>query len=136
MSFLIDTNVISERLKTNPNANVAKWLDEVPAEMQFISVLTLGEIRKGVERLDHSKRKTSLLVWLEHDLPAWFGDNILAIDRNVADYWGYLLAQTKRPLPAIDSLLAATAFVHQLTIVTRNVADFALPGLEVINPWD
>ena len=136
MSFLIDTNVISERLRTKPNANVVKWLDDVPAEMQFISVLTLGEIRKGIETLDHGKRKTSLLVWLEHDLPAWFGDNILSIDQKVADYWGYLIAQTKRPLPAIDSLLAATAIVHQLKIVTRNVDDFKLPGLEVINPWD
>jgi predicted nucleic acid-binding protein len=136
MSFLIDTNVISERLKAKPNDNVSKWFDDVPAEMQFISVLTLGEIRKGIEKLDHGKRKTNLLVWLEHDLPSWFGDHILPIDQKVSDYWGYLTAQIKRPLPVIDGLLAATAIVHQLKIVTRNVSDFTLPGLEVINPWD
>jgi toxin FitB len=101
----------------------------------YLSVVSLGEIRKGVDRLPASTRRVRLTAWLEHDLPAWFGARLLSIDGAVADRWGRLLAASERSLPAIDSLLAATAIVHGLSMVTRNAADFDIPGLHVVDPW-
>ncbi len=135
MSYLLDTNVISELVRTTPDERVLAWFREVPDEALHVSVLTLGEIRRGVERLAAGTRREKLRVWLETDLPGWFGDRVLAIDAAVADRWGRLLSAAKRPVPAIDSLLAATALHHELRLVTRNTADFAFPGLEVVNPW-
>jgi predicted nucleic acid-binding protein len=99
-------------------------------------VLTIGELRKGVESLSDAKRKEKLRVWLENDLAEWFGERLLPVSVGVADLWGRLLAQVGRPRPAIDSLLAATALHHGLRIVTRNEKDFAFPGLEIVNPWE
>lgn len=121
--------------RKEPNAGVAKWFSQRPATTLFVSVLTLGEIRKGIEQLPDSERKFALLDWLEVDLPAFFIGRVLAVDVSVADRWGRLMAQAGRPIPAIDSLLAATAIHHGLKIVTRNAQDFDFPGLEVINPW-
>lgn len=100
-----------------------------------MSVLTLGEIRKGIERLTDKKRREKLRLWIEHELPAWFEGRVLPVDIAVADRWGRLLAQAGRSVPTIDSLLAATALHHELRLVTRNARDFDYPGLEVINPW-
>ncbi len=135
MSYLLDTNVLSETIRRKPNQAVISWLDGVPGEALFISVLTLGEIRKGIEFLGDKKRKEKLRMWLEHELPAWFEGRVLSIDLSVADHWGRLMARTGRPVPAIDSLLAATALRYELRIVTRNSEDFDYPGLDVINPW-
>ena len=135
MSYLLDTNVISETIRRRQDKLVIGWLEQVPAEALFLSVLTLGEIRKGVERLTDKKRREKLRLWLEHELPAWFEGRVLPIDLAVADRWGRLLAETGRPVPTIDSLLAATALHYELRLVTRNARDFAYPGLEVINPW-
>src|SRR6185369_14075346 len=99
------------------------------------SVLTLGELRKGVASLEDERRRTALLDWLETELPAFFAGRVLPIDGEVADRWGRILAAAGRPVPAIDSLLAATALHHGLTLVTRNVRDVAGLGLEIINPW-
>lgn len=112
------------------------WMKELPDDALFISVLTLGEIRKGVESLKDRKRREKLRIWLEHDLAEWFGHRVLTIDASVADRWGRLLAKEGRPLPTIDSLLAATALHHELTLVTRNTRDFDFEGLEVIDPWE
>ena len=101
--------------------------------------MTLGEIRKGVEKLNRSEdsqRREKLRLWLAHDLRDWFGPRILPIGPEVADHWGRLLAQVGRPVPAINSLLAATALHHDLRLVTRNSRDFDYAGLEVINPWE
>lgn len=136
MSYLLDTNVLSELVRPKPNAAVVSWFDGVPDDSLYISVLTIGEIRKGVELIADSKRKEKLRVWLEHVLPDWFESRVLAIDEAVAEQWGRMLAEVNRPVPAIDSLLAATALHHDLRMVTRNAQDFAFPGLEVINPWD
>ncbi|PIX53561.1 MAG: VapC toxin family PIN domain ribonuclease [Zetaproteobacteria bacterium CG_4_10_14_3_um_filter_54_28] len=135
MSYLLDTNVVSELVRARPAPAVVAWFDHVPDESLYISVLTLGEIRKGIESVADGKRKEALRVWLEHTLPDWFEDRMLVIDEAVAEQWGRLQAQAGRPLPAIDSLLAATAIQHDLRMVTRNDKDFSLPGLEVINPW-
>ena len=135
MSYLLDTNVISETIRRKPNGSVISWLDKMPAEALFISVLTLGEIRKGIESLGDKNRRETLDVWLEHQLPAWFEDRILSIDLAVAERWGRLVAEARRPLAAIDSLLAATALRYELRFVTRNSQDFQYPNLEVINPW-
>lgn len=135
MSYLLDTNVVSETIRRQQNKLVIGWLEQIPAEALFISVLTLGEIRKGVERLADKKRREKLRTWLEHELPAWFESRVLPVDLAVADRWGRLLAEAGRPVPTIDSLLAATALHYELRLVTRNAGDFDFPGLEVINPW-
>jgi len=135
MSYLLDTNIVSETVRRNPNKAVVAWLDQLPGEALFVSVLTLGEIRKGVESLSDRRRRERLRLWLEHDLPAWFDGRVLPIDFAVADRWGRLLAEVRRSVPTIDSLLAATALHHELRFVTRNAGDFDYPGLQVINPF-
>jgi len=136
VSYLLDTNVLSELVRTKPAPAVLKWFDGVPDESLYISVLTIGEIRKGVESMADTARKEKLRVWLEHALPDWFEQRMLVVDDGVAERWGRLLAEISRPAPAIDSLLAATALQHDLRMVTRNVKDFEFPSLDIINPWD
>ncbi len=135
MSYLIDTNVLSELRKRTPDPRVVAWVDARPPSTLYISVLTLGEIRRGVDLMTDEARRLKLLDWLETELPAWFAGRILGVDLAVADHWGRLLARARRPLPAIDSLLAATAARHDLQLVTRNVADFAGVDVTVLNPW-
>ena len=139
MSYLIDTSVILELVRPKPDVAVLDWFANTPDDALFLSALTLGEIRKGVEKLtrsDDTQRREKLRLWLEHDLRDWFGPRILPIGPDVADHWGRLLAQAGRPVPAIHSLLAATALQHDLRLVTRNTRDFDYAGLEVINPWE
>jgi toxin FitB len=135
VSYLIDTNVVSEAVRPRPAAPVLRWLRSVPDSALHISVLTVGELRSGIEQLGEGARKERLRVWLEQELPAWFGDRLLPITPAVADRWGRLVGETSRPVAAIDCLLAATAIAHDLRLVTRNADDFAFQGLEVINPW-
>ena len=135
MSYLLDTNILSETIRRAPNKFVLTWLEKIPGEALFVSVLTLGEIRKGVEAVEDKKRREKLRLWLEHELPAWFEGRVLPVDIAVADRWGRILAEVGRPMPTIDSLLAATALHHELRLVTRNARDFEYPGLEVINPF-
>lgn len=137
MKYLIDTNVISELVSPKPNRNVINWFNKIPSETVYLSVLTIGEIRKGIEKLNDSKRKQQLLPWLEHELPKMFDRRILSISVEVADRWGRLLSQTTRTLPAIDSLIAATALHHDMALVTRNITDYnSCQNLELINPWE
>lgn len=135
MSYLIDTNVLSELRRREPNQGVIEWFEQRPATTLYLSVLTLGEIRKGIELLVNDDRQLKLLDWLEVELPQFFSGRILNVDAYVADRWGRLTAQMGRPIPAIDSLIAATALTHGLKLVTRNVRDFYYPELDVINPW-
>lgn len=136
MSYLIDTCALSEIVKPKPNRRVVDWFEAAPQEALFVSALTLGEIRKGVEGLPDSRRRTRIAAWLEVELPAWFEDRVLPVDAAVADEWGRLLARTRHTVSAVDSLIAATVLRHRLTIVTRNVSDFAFEGIDVVNPWE
>jgi predicted nucleic acid-binding protein len=136
VSYLIDTNIISELRRKDANPGVVSWFAARPANTLYLSVLTMGEIRKGIEALPTSKRKLALRDWLEVDLPAFFTGRILPIDAAVVDRWGRLQARVKRSVPAIDSLIAATALHHGLIVVTRNEADFKFPELDVINTWE
>jgi len=137
--FLIDTNVLSEYNRPGgPNAGVKDWLESTPRELQHVSVLTLAEIQKGIELLDDGKRRVQLEQWLIQDLETWFAGRVLYVDRQVSRRWASLLAQAVRrgrPLPTVDSLIAATALAHDLTIVTRNVRDFEGTGAATLNPW-
>jgi hypothetical protein len=135
VKYLLDTNVISELKRPKPNKQVLNWFATVTKESLYLSVLTLGEIRKGIEKLPDGQRKQALSSWLEKDIPLWFDSRLLLIDAEVADCWGKLQARTNRPLPAIDSLLAATALHHDLCLVTRNVSDFDYPDLTILNLW-
>lgn len=136
MSYLIDTNVISEIVRPKPSHKVLSWFESIPNQSIYLSVLTLGEIRKGIEKTELKERKEKLKLWLENELPAWFENRILPIDAQIADRWGQLQAQVKHLIPAIDSLIAATALHYNLCIVTRNEQDFKFPLLQVINPWN
>lgn len=135
MSYLIDTNVISELTKNKPNKKVVDWFKDIPDHELHISVITLGEIRKGVIRINDDKKKEKIRSWLDHELVDWFRDRILPIDAQVANKWGVLQASLDRTLPAIDSLIAATAMHSDLILVTRNTKDFEITGMEVINPF-
>jgi predicted nucleic acid-binding protein len=136
LSYLIDTNVLSELRRKEPDPQVVRWISQRPATTLHLSVLTLGELRKGIAALADGDRKSRLLDWLEVELTGFFAGRILPIDAATADQWGRLMANAGRPLPAIDSLLAATSLTHGLTLVTRNVKDFQHPSLTVINPWE
>ena len=136
MSYLVDTNVLSELRRKQPDARVLQWFSQRPAGALYLSVLTVGEIRKGVELLTDAHRRLLLLDWLETELPAFFSGRILPIDAGVADRWGRIVAMAGRPLPAIDSLLVATAVQHGLTFATRNLRDVQGLGAQVLSPWD
>ncbi len=136
--FLLDTNCISEDIKPKPNARVAAWLRDTDFSLFYLSVLTLGEIRKGIEGLPDGRRKTHLQIWLETGLRSQFGSRLLPIDGAVAERWGLLEANARshrRNLPIIDGLLAATALEHNLTVATRNTKDFEAANVPVFNPW-
>jgi predicted nucleic acid-binding protein len=137
--FLLDTNCISELVRSRPEPRVLQWIDAADESLLCLSVLTLGEIRNGIASLPQSKRRTQLETWLEVELRARFAGRILSVDFAIADRWGLLSAAAKhagRPLSVIDGLLAATALHHNLTIVSRNVNDFVGTQVPVVNPWE
>ena len=137
--FLLDTNCISELLRPKPDAGVLAWMELADERMLHLSDLTFGEIRKGLALLPQGKRRTRLEVWLEVELQARFAGRIVPIDASVADRWGQIAADAERKgrgLPVIDGLLAATALHHNMTVVTRNVGDFASSQIRVVNPWE
>jgi predicted nucleic acid-binding protein len=137
--FLLDSNVISEVVRPGPEPLVLEWLEAADESLLYLSVLTLGEIRKGIATLPQSKRRAQLETWLEVELRARFSGRVLPIDAGVADRWGLLTAEATRrgkTLATIDALLAATAFHFNLTIVSRNANDFAPTSVPLLNPWE
>ena len=135
MNYLVDTNVLSELRRPQPEPGVAAWFSRHERRALYLSVLTLGEIRKGIAKLPAGPRQDALDNWLIQDLAVYFSGRILALDASIADEWGRLCARVARPLPAIDGLLAATALRHGLGLVTRNTRDFEDLGLNLVNPW-
>lgn len=139
MIYLLDTNVISEAIKKSPNKTVLDWLSLIDINQCSLSVLTLGEIRKGAEMLENRSQKHKIIQWIEIDLLKQFYGRIIHIDTKVADKCGYIcsLINKSNKILAIDTLIAASAIVHNLKLVTRNTKDFKdISGLEIINPWD
>ena len=138
MSYLLDTNVVSEARRPRPDENVLRWLAAQPLTSTYLSVITLGELEEGITALGDTQRAQALRGWLAQ-LTESFGGRILDVDQDVATTWGRIRAEAKRqgrPPPAALALLAATAITYELTLVTRNVADVARLPVTILNPWD
>lgn len=139
MKYLLDTCLVSELVRKKPDANVVKWVADCDEESTYLSVLTLGEIQKGISRISDKKRRSALQKWLDSDLRVRFGERILPITQDVAQTWGVLQGEAEAKgnvIPSIDGLLGATAVTHNLTVVTRNVSDLAKTGAKILNPWE
>jgi predicted nucleic acid-binding protein len=136
--YLLDTNVISEWVKPAPDQGVVAWLAAADEDSLYLSVLAFAEIRLGIELLPHGRRRTRLTGWLDRDLGERFEGRIIGIDRTVAEAWANLVVRGrmrgKRP-PILDAFLAATALVHGMTLVTRDVGDVDGLDVAILNPW-
>ena len=138
MSYLLDTNVVSEWVKPRPDPGVIAWLAEADEDRVCLSVITLAEIRHGIDCLADGDRRRRLDVWLRDELPQRFEGRILDIDSRTADAWGRLMASRQaagRPMSVMDGFIAATANVHGLTLITRNQKHFSAAVGKIINPW-
>lgn len=137
--YLVDTNVPSELTREKPDARVAAFLGNAGKSSLFLSVMTIGEICKGIATLPPSQKRTGLQDWLDTAVRSWFAGRILPVTEEIAERWGHLAAGAKEKgmtLAVVDGVIAATALHHDLTIVTRNTKDFAGLGVEVFNPWE
>ncbi len=137
MRFLLDTNAVSEWVKPRPNPGLIGWMESADEDRVFISVISLAELRYGVERMPGGSRRSRLEEWLRHELPLRFEGRILSVDSSIAEAWGKTVSRSEavgRPIGVMDAFLAATAEIHRLTLVTRNVSDFPLLKA-VLNPW-
>ncbi len=138
MKALLDTCVISELVSKQPDPKVVEFVDSLDLEDAYLSAITIGEIVKGIEKLSRSHRKTDLQAWLKDDLLVRFEGNIVVLDTDVMIEWGRLTANLEsagKTMPAIDSLIAATALAKKMTLVTRNIDDFEEANVEIVNPW-
>lgn len=138
MKYFLDTCVISELISKQPNLNVVDFVDTLDQDDVFLSVITIGEISKGIEKLPNSKRKRELENWLKENLLIRFEGNIISLNTDILIKWGELSAKLEGisiTLPVMDSLIAATVLTHHMTLVTRNESDFENTGVEIINPW-
>ena len=134
---MLDTNVVSEAKRPEPNAQVMRWLAGQPLTTTYLSVITLGELEEGISALDETHRAEALRAWLTQLEESFIG-RILDVDRSVVNTWGRIQAEAKRQgrtPPAIDALIAATAITHELVLVTRNIEDVAALPVETLNPW-
>lgn len=139
MSYLLDTCLLSELFKTVPDRGVVEWLSDIEEERLFVSVLSLGEIRNGIAKLDDGRRRRNIQTWLDQDVRKRFDERVIAIDMEISLEWGRLCGENGKcglPVPVIDSLLAATAICRSFTLVTRNEKDFTPYPIRVINPWN
>ena len=138
MTYLLDTNVVSEWVKPRPNRGVVGWLADVDEDRVFLSVVTLAELRHGIDRLADGNRRRRLESWLRDEVPLRFEGRLLPVDQAVAEGWGQVVARREaagRPIGVMDAFIAATAHVHALTLVTRNESDFESAVSEIVNPW-
>lgn len=138
MRYLLDTCVISELAAKQPNDRVVQWIDSADPDAIYLSVITIGEIQKGIEKLPTSRRRRALQDWLNDELLVRFENRLVTLDVDVLLTWGRLIARLESAgtvLPAMDSLLAATALHGNLVLVTRNEADFVRTGVKLQNPW-
>ncbi|SMD14719.1 hypothetical protein/tRNA(fMet)-specific endonuclease VapC [Desulfocicer vacuolatum DSM 3385] len=138
MNYLLDTCVISELIKQEPDQKVVQWISNIEESSLFICVLTIGELHKGIEKLPKSRKKSTLHKWVKHDLRARFKNRIINFDIQTAVTWGKIQAQSEllgKTLPAIDGLIAATGLFHDLVVVTRNIKDMKVSGVELLDPW-
>ncbi|MFZ5557573.1 MAG: type II toxin-antitoxin system VapC family toxin [Pseudomonadota bacterium] len=139
MKYLLDTCFLSELFKSEPNSGVVEWVTGIEEERLFVSALSLGEIQKGVVKLDDGRRRRRIQTWLDQDLRRRFANRIIPVDLEIALAWGQVCGASEKkgvPLPVIDSLLAATASIRGLTLVTRNQKDFSVYPITVLNPWN
>jgi predicted nucleic acid-binding protein len=137
--YLLDTNVPSEYSRPRPDMRVLAWLRSQPASSLYVSAVTIGEIRRGLDLLPSGQKKLDLETWYRTTLPLWFGERVLPVSRTVAERWGALDAQCQRkgtPLNTADGMIAATALEHDLKLVTRNIRDFAGTAVPIFNPWE
>ncbi len=138
MNFLLDSNVLSEWTKPRPDAGVVAWLAEADEDRVFLSVITVAELRHGIERLPAGARHDRLDTWLTEQVPQRFEQRLLAVDAETANLWGRVMAQghaAGRPPGTMDAFIAATVLRHDMTLVTRNVSDFDALGVRLVNPW-
>jgi predicted nucleic acid-binding protein len=139
LNYLLDTNVVSEQLKPRPDENVVRWIDASDEESFFLSVITFAEICKGIEDIGSGRRRDALTKWLYHDLPLRFEGRILDVNTTVAMAWGKIMSRSDVlgiNLGVTDAFLAATADAYGLSLVTRNMRDFARLNIAIVNPWD
>ncbi|TYT76064.1 type II toxin-antitoxin system VapC family toxin [Desulfobotulus mexicanus] len=139
MNYLLDTCVISELIKKHPDSKVVQWISSVEEIQLFISVLTIGELYRGIEKLPEGKKRNDLHWWVSFDLKKRFQHKIINFDLKTAAIWGKIQAKAERSgqkLPVMDSLIAATGISHDLVVVTRNIKDMENSGVELLNPWD
>ena len=137
--YLVDTNIPSELTRTKPDPRVEAFLQNADRDSVFLSVMTIGEICKGIAALSSGQRRAHLQSWLELDVRSWFAHRILPVTEDIAERWGSLAAFCKeqgRALAVVDGVIAATALHHGLILVTRNVKDFAGLGIDIVNPWE
>lgn len=139
MNYLLDTCVISELVKIHPHETVVEWVRAQNEDTLFLSVLTFAEIQKGITKLSESARKKQLISWLEHELPQRFEGRILEITTAIAKKWGTIQGSAEQQgvkMPVVESFIAATGLVHNLMVVTRNVSDMEISGVQLFNPWE
>jgi toxin FitB len=139
MNYLLDTCVLSEFTRRRPEGKVIRWVDGIDEEKLFLSVVTIGEIQRGIERLPESHRKNELRLWLNNSLVDRFGQRILPLETQTMLVWGSLTVRMEnsgQPIGLMDALIVATALQHNLIVVTRNSSDFLPCGVQVINPWE
>lgn len=139
MKYLLDTCVLSELIKPNPDKNVVSWMNNISEANMYVSVLTFGELEKGIEKAQDLIRKKKLQLWVQQDLKERFEDRVIDIDIKVAARWGIVQGKAEmegRPMSAIDGLIAVSGLVHDCTVVTRNIDDMRQSGADLLNPWD
>ena len=139
MNYLLDTCVISELIKKFPDKKVVNWISKIPEESLFLSVFTIAELHKGIEKLSVGRKKTELHEWVNLDLKNRFENRILIFDLDAAEKWGAIQAAAEisgTPMSLIDGLICSIAITHEMTLVTRNIKDMVASGVALLNPWE